>query len=297
MEDNGGERGALADSLPVRDQCPPVLPACVKLAIGGPAPLTLEQRLWRLRTHSMCGVHQTRLVVCIASAVSTILCLITLLIIVVRALQWDLRFIFFGHFAAGAPVDSISFLLLLAVMGAGLAGLYYCFAPLARSPGLFDRHYRLAWNQLLASEQPLLFLSEDYRDTVCERAGRFMYVTLWRAPQRWRLEQQLQFCACHLLSLRRLLRNPEARLPAGELQTAQLGFMLQGLFHIDPGAYVPLLVIGIALFGIPLVAAALLWTFAGPRYIISRAVLVAFIDFMLEDPRLGCKVQAPVAEE
>lgn len=287
MENNGGEREAQADSLPVSGQSPPAPPACVKLALGSPAPLTLEQRLWRLRTQSMCGVHQTRLLVCIASAASTILCLVTLLIIVINI---------FILLVNDLTVDGLRLSLLLGAMGAALAGLYFVFTPLARLPQQFSKHYSLAWSQMLSSEQPLLFLSEDYRDTVCECAGRFMSVTLWRAPKRWRLEQQLQFCACHMLSLRRLLRNPEARLRAGELQPAQLGFMLQGFFHIDPGAYVPLLVIGATLFGLPLVAAALLWTFAGPRYIISRAVLVAFIDYVLENPQLGCKVQAPPAE-
>lgn len=171
-----------------------------------------------------------------------------------------------------------------------LALAVYSVRVLTDLPRLFARHYELTWLYLHQTSLPLMIAQEDYwlriqqrlnTWTVLKREGHSIYRTL---------EEHLSYCACHRDTLLAISHGAE-QLPYLKLSRSQQCYASQKLFQQQTWVY---WVSGCLLFlflRIGVIAAAAI-VIIGSRYVISRAALVAYCDFLVYDEQVTDMQQA-----
>jgi hypothetical protein len=145
----------------------------------------------------------------------------------------------------------------------------------------FRRDYEAALAAMKQSDLALLFVWEDLHANLNERMDQARLIRLGKPRRYVRLEPHLEHCACHFDSLRRLLRNPEARISPGWLLVDEHLYELRRFFPRQGSTCLLLLIPAVVLWPL-LPFLALLYAINGPRYVRAQAVLLAFLDFCLE---------------
>jgi hypothetical protein len=197
---------------------------------------------------------------------------------------------------------------------------------------LFAYYYRQALSRLERQGEALFYVFEDYHQLFEDARERGIgWQVFFQPRERQRsIEKQLEYLACYGEPLRRAARlNPitsryeylRARqvyrsqfffsLPAGVwglcilLGAVPLALMVSLVVsavlgtaagHGGPAAWLPMLVPLLPLFTMLLVIPLALGYQLSPRYTISRARLVALLDFLLEQPQLDLAALEPPAE-
>lgn len=152
-------------------------------------------------------------------------------------------------------------------------------------PQLFSYHYRQTWRHLVYSDLGIRIAHDQYFQWVCDELsehGIYIIPYFVKHPQ---LEQILE-TKCWFI--RSLIAISKGATKAELMRFGQADvFNYRQSWRFKPGSVKYLGCIGEQLlFGCSplLLAPATLTTVAGPDFIASRAVLVAFLDFMLEEP-------------
>ena len=284
--------------------------------------LTLEQRLLRLRQRARRGAWTATWL----SAICSSLMLGLIGGIGTAALYAWLRFGAQAapHLASmPSPLQAVLTTELLIIPPLLVFAFVRMLVQLFTAHKLFAFYYRDSLSRLDGQSEALCYADEDYRQLLEEaRQQNIGSMAFFQPKERQRtLERQLEYSACFGLPLRCVAQLKPLR---GRLEYVwgQALYRFQGIFQLPLWAWLTMLLVGLGLpvaFG--LTVAQLIsspqshttpgmpsWFFAlsmlmpistmlfvlplgvglqySPRYIISRARLVALLDFLLERPQV-----------
>lgn len=258
---------------------PPPRAQCQDNAVLG---LQFDQRLWLLRERELEAGRKVQGLVVLSAC----------FLVVVTCANIIIAFNTFGPFDLAELADLLLHAgeHLPAVLGilAACAVLVYiiaaCLGIAAVSHKLFRYHYIAAWREMQFGEQALVFVDEDRLGILQAKLNKLSMLQLQTRPGRRTLARQLQFCACHMRSLSALQQRAEAKLYIQQLNLDQLVYNSQGLIEFAAKVHWLLALLLFLLLANITIALAVFFTVVGPRYIISRAALVAFLDYLLDQP-------------
>lgn len=277
------------DAPPADAGLPPVPQAiCQDNAVLG---LHFDQRLWLLREQAMSSTRTAEVLTIISAIISLLVCLVFTVMDVVFLVGLTV-----DSWVTNGSSDLLAYYIggTIAVAVAALLICFdaYCVLTLAATRRLFTYHYQLSWREMVFGEQALLFASEELHKILQLKVINSTLLKLDTKPKHKSFGQMLQFCACHIQPLRKLSRNPEARLSSAALIRGQQVFGSQVMFQQSTGTYWALGLIAFFMTNVIFVL-AMFFVLYGPRYIISRAVLVAFLDNLLDQPMVRLDTLAP----
>jgi hypothetical protein len=289
----------------------------------------LEERLARLRQQSRQGA---RTATWLSSISSVFMLLIALAASVVVYLAWQALTGKLTAHGASLP-NGVGTVLEVEAVGIPLMLTIYAVRTviqLATAPRLFAHYYRLAMGYFAQRGVALVYADEDFRRLLEEARQRHIGSLLFfQPPEHQRsFERQLEYNACYGLPLRWAgqLRPAQGRL---EYVWGQATYKIQHLFRVPlaawlaataSGAVIPAYLAGSIVrsigspaqhglpphfltlmmlmpFSVLLLMLPLAFAFRyAPRYIISRARLVALLDFLSGQPRVDI-TDEPAPEE
>lgn len=253
--------------------------------------LHFDQRLWLLREQAMSSTRTAEVLTMVSAVIALLVCLVFTVMIVLFLAGFTM-----ASWSAGNGNDAVSYLIGITVGFAGAAVLVcldaYCVLTLAATKRLFTYHYQLSWREMLYGEQTLLFAAEELHKILQLKVTNSTLLKLHTKPKHKSFGQMLQYCACHIQQLRKLARNPETRLASAALIRGQQVFGSQMMFQQTTGTY---WIVGLMtlFFSNVIFVLAMFYVLYGPRYIISRAVLVAFLDYLLDQPMVRLDLLTP----
>lgn len=249
--------------------------------------LHFDQRLLLLREQAMLGVRNAEVLILISNA---LLLLVSLYLTYLSASNLMSSYEAAWRHNIGTELVALMFLALLLTL---CLSAYFALAA-ALIKRLFPYHYQQSWREMHFGEQGLLFAAEELHLILQTKVTNATLLKLVTKAKYKGFGPMLQYSACHISQLRKLARNPEARLSASALARSQQVFASQSTFQQSATLY--WIIGGVSLlppFLNLLFAFTLYFTILGPRYIISRAVLVAFLDFLLDQPMVRLETLAP----
>jgi hypothetical protein len=159
------------------------------------------------------------------------------------------------------------------------------FVTLITVPKLYPYHFRNTWRHLVFNDLAIKLAHDQYFQQLLDELSDNQFNVIPYFPKHPQLEQVLETKCWFVRSL--------ISISKGATLAELLRYSQEDVFHFrqswrfKPGIYKYLGCLGEQLlFGCtPLfLAPATLVSLAGPDFITSRAVLVAFLDFMLEEP-------------
>ncbi len=230
-----------------------------------------EARLLGIRTRAWNGIQSAQRFIRFFCVGALILCGLALL-----------QILMFSSMVSISSYSADEVLLTILPIGVVLAVGGFFLNELVRAPEIYNSTYT-RYSQEFASMWPArLFVDEELHHLLqvgLDRAAILNHGVVRKARS---FEQQIEFCACHLESLKRLERDPEAHLLRRDISRATNALRLQSWFS---GKSSQAIIYGcLALLFLRTLAVILMIyaMFMAKHYIASRAVIVALIDYMLE---------------
>jgi hypothetical protein len=197
--------------------------------------------------------------------------------------------------SVSAPLKNAGDLLLIysamAMQGVTVLTLaFFLIARVASLTRLFPYYYYRSWQQLWHENLAWSYTNEDLHQRLMQAQSQ---LSMWGSAKFTyrRLDHYLSFCACHIESLAAAARNPE-QVNRWKLRHENQLAQMQTLFTQQNWVYI-LCFFLIGSLGSLLMLLVMIFA---PRYIISRAYLIAFLDFYLEEPRIDVAKLPPPEE-
>lgn len=149
---------------------------------------------------------------------------------------------------------------------------------------LYNYHYRQTWRNLIYSDQAILIADDSYYIILIEEISASKSISSYSLPKQMRLERYLERCCCLIRAIRASARGAKPGVAQRRFAVGWHCYTTSWLFK-PSWLLFSLLAAGIVLtLGIFLIFITVGIAGQGPRFIASRAVLVAFLDFTLEEP-------------
>ena len=232
-----------------------------------------EQRLLALRVRMMNGVRSAQRFVSFFNFSILICCLAGFIFLIQESASSGV---------AGFRPEALAVFLFPGIIPAVVS--FYCVKSLLRLPRIFPRAYIQSSEELSHGWTSRLYVDEELHRLLQLRLDQATVLNHGAIRKTRSFEQQLEFCACHLGSLKRLAADPEAKLPRSEVQTAQTAMRMHSVYSTSASATILIGCIAVYLLSFFALIIAAWISSAAPAYLNSRGAIVALIDFILERP-------------
>lgn len=149
---------------------------------------------------------------------------------------------------------------------------------------LFNYHYRQTWRNLLFSDQAILIADESYYNNLIEEITTSHTIAFFTPSKKLQFERYLELCSYVIRALRASAHGCKTSVVQGRFKVDWQCYSTSWMFK--PGKQLFLIFFSACVLtaGIIVPISVVLIAAQGPRFIASRAVLVAFLDFILEQP-------------
>jgi hypothetical protein len=166
--------------------------------------------------------------------------------------------------------------------GLPLGIVIYLIIKLVETPKVYPKTYTRYRDQFAQQWSSRVFIDEELLHQLQVRLDQATLLNRGAIHKTRQFEQQLEYCASHIESLKRLERNPEARLYRKDISRAGTVLRVQGLLKSTGAGAIGIGCIAVYIFG-PLAILLILYiAYAAEPYIASRAVITALVDYILE---------------
>lgn len=180
-----------------------------------------------------------------------------------------------------SPEELSGLLIAIVVLGGLVAGL---ISMLIRDGKQFRKTYDKYSEVFATTDLARVFVDEELHTILQSKLDKAALFGAGKVRKSRSFEKQLDYCACHMISLRRLAANPEAKVLYTDLRRAAAALSFPRQSALGSGL-LPLTCLGMVILPSVVFFFVLYLSLRAGVTIDSQAVLAALVDFVLEARR------------